>query len=138
VAVAVFDSDVLIGFLDRDDDHHSRAVERVRLALAQGARRVVCAVNLAEVLVGPTRAGTLGVVDETLRRLGLDVVAVDRGLAEGAAAVRAHVGVRLPDAFALATSIFMEQTGAHDVRLETFDHALARADRELHPRGGGP
>lgn len=134
MALAVFDSDVLIGFLDRDDDHHSRALERVRLAIAPGTRRLVCAVNLAEVLVGPTRAGTLGAVDESLRRLSLEVVVVDRGLAERAAAVRAQAGVGLPDAFALATSLHLETSSAEDVRLETFDRALARADRRLRPR----
>jgi predicted nucleic acid-binding protein len=36
VAVVVFDADVLIAYLGRDDANHSEAVERMRLALAPG------------------------------------------------------------------------------------------------------
>ena len=57
MAVVVFDSDVLIGFLNRDDAHHTDAVAQVRAALAPGTRRLLCAVNYAEILIGPIRAG---------------------------------------------------------------------------------
>ena len=57
MGVVVFDSDVLIGFLNRHDVHHDEAVERVRASMAPGNRRLICAVNYAEIMVGPARSG---------------------------------------------------------------------------------
>jgi predicted nucleic acid-binding protein len=131
VALAVFDADVLIGFLDREDAHHGAAVARVRHALERGDRRAVSTVNLAEVLVGPTRAGTLDAVGESLRRIGLETVVVDRALAERSVGIRAMTGIFLPDAFALATALDATRGGAQEVRLETFDRAVVAAARQL-------
>lgn len=139
MGVVVFDSDVLIAYLGREDANHARAVERMRQALEPATRRLVSAVNYTEVLVGPLRTGGAqhaDVVDSMFVRFGIETIEVDMALARRAAAVRARTNLRLPDAYALATAIHAEKRGWEDVRLETFDHALLKADAELRPRAG--
>jgi predicted nucleic acid-binding protein len=133
VGVVVFDSDVLIGFLNADDAHHEAAVQRMRDAMAPGARRLLCSVNYAEILIGPLRAGRHEVVDQMLARFSIETVPVDMALAQRAAAVRARTNVKLPDAFALATVIHAEHRGWPDVSLATFDEQLVKAHAGLHP-----
>ena len=138
MAVAVFDADVLIAYLNRDDAQHAAAVERVRAALGQGARRLVSAVNYSEVLIGPLRAaGRAGadLVDATFVRLGIETIVVDMALARRAAAVRERTKLKLPDAYAVATSIDAEKRGDDDVRLESFDERVVTAYARLHPSG---
>jgi predicted nucleic acid-binding protein len=136
VAVVVFDADVLIAYLARDDTHHSDAVERMRRALEPGTRRLISAVNYTEVLIGPLEAlGTAGAetVDAIFVRFGIETIQVDMDLARRAAAVRARTKLKLPDAFALATAIHAEKRGHGDVRIESFDRKLNKAFADLHP-----
>src|SRR5207245_8207827 len=84
VAVAVFDADVLIAYLGKDDASHVEAVATMQRALEPGTRRLVSVVNYAEVLIGPLRhAGPAGAatVDEMLDDLGIQAVHVDGRLA---------------------------------------------------------
>jgi len=137
VAVAVFDADVLIAYLGRRDAHHAAAVERIRRALEPGTRRLVSAVNYTEVLIGPLKAGgpsAAEVVEAMFVRFGIETIVVDMALAQRAAAVRARTNLKLPDAFAVATAIHAEHRGWEDVRLESFDEAVAKAYSDLHPR----
>ena len=134
MAVVVFDADVLIGFLARGDAHHADAVERMRAAMVAGTRRLLCAVNYAEVLIGPLRAGVQDRVEAMLVHLSIETIVVDMDLARRAAAVRERTGLRLPDAFALATAIHAERRWRDEVRLESFDERVLRAHRELGPR----
>jgi predicted nucleic acid-binding protein len=136
VAVVVFDADVLIAYLGRDDANHKEAVERMRTALAPGTRRLVSAVNYSEVLIGPLqRAGTTGaeIVEAMFVRFSIETILVDMALAQRAAAVRARTRLKLPDAFALATAIHAEKRGHADVRLESFDEKVLKAYASLHP-----
>jgi predicted nucleic acid-binding protein len=136
VAVVVFDADVLIAYLNRDDAHHADAVERMRRALEPGTRRLVSAVNYTEVLIGPLQtAGKAGAetVDAMLVRFGIETVQVDMALARRAAAVRARTGLKVPDAYALATAIHVEKRGDDDIRLESFDEKVVKAHAALHP-----
>jgi uncharacterized protein len=133
MGVVVFDSDVLIGFLSGHDPHHHAAVERVRASLAPGTRRLLCAVNYAEILIGPIRAGVHERVKTMLTQFGIETIQVDMALAERAAAVRARTNLKLPDAFALATVIHSEQRGAGNVQLATFDDKVIKAHAALHP-----
>lgn len=136
MAVAVFDADVLIAYLGSQDANHAKAVERVRKALEPGTRRLVSAVNYSEVLIGPLRsAGPAGAdtVDAMLVRFGVETIQVDLALARRAAAVRVRTGLKLPDAYALATAIHAEKRGHGDVRLETFDAKVGKAYAALHP-----
>jgi predicted nucleic acid-binding protein len=133
MGVVVFDSDVLIGFLNRDDAHHDEAVERVRTSLAPGNRRLVCAVNYAEIMIGPVRAGTQELVWQMLVQFNVETIIVDTPLADRAAAIRVRTGLKLPDAFALATAIQAEHRGGKDVEMASFDAAVLRAYANLHP-----
>ena len=136
MAVAVFDADVLIAYLGRDDAKHADAVERMRDALAPGTRRMVSAVNYSEVLIGPLRsAGPKGAdtVDAMLVRFSIETIQVDLALARRAAAVRVRTGLKLPDSYALATAIHAEKRGHDDVRLESFDVKVVKAYAALHP-----
>lgn len=136
MAVAVFDADVLIAYLGREDANHAEAVERMRSALEPGTRRMISAVNYTEVLIGPLRhAGTAGAdtVDAMLVRFGIETIPVDLPLARRAAAVRVRTRLKLPDVYALATAIHAEQRGHSDVRLESFDAKVVNAYAALHP-----
>jgi predicted nucleic acid-binding protein len=132
LGVIVFDSDILIGFLSRDDAHHNEAVAWVREALSPGNRRMLCAVNYAEILIGPLRAGAQQRVRQMLAHLNIEVIHVDPALAERAAAVRARTNLGLPDAFALATAMHAEHRGHEDVRLASFDARVLKAHADLH------
>ncbi|HEX9416578.1 MAG TPA: PIN domain-containing protein [Gaiellaceae bacterium] len=130
MAVVVFDADVLIGFLARDDVHHREAVERLRSSLEAGTRRFLSAVNYAELLVGPLRAGGASmaeIVDAMLARFSVENVPVDRELARRAASVRAQTNLKLPDTFAVATAVDAQGRGYDDVRIESFDEDVLRA-----------
>lgn len=136
MAVAVFDADVLIAYLGRGDANHAEAVERMRKALEPGTRRLVSAVNYTEVLIGPLRhtgSAGAGTVDAMLVRFGIETIQVDLALARRAAAVRVRTGLKLPDAYALATAIHAEKRGHDDVRLESFDTNVVKAYAALHP-----
>lgn len=132
MGVTVFDSDVLIGFLNRDDVHHLAAVEQVRASMEPGRQRMLCAVNYSEILVGPIRVGAQERVKQMLTQFSIETIVVDTALAERASAVRARTNVKLPDAFALATAVHAEHRGHEDVALATFDEKLLKAHAELH------
>ena len=134
MALVVLDSDVLIAYLGRNDAQHEKAVERVRLALRPGTRRLVSAVNYAEILIGPLRAAdptAAEKVDEMFVRFAIETVAVDMALAHRAASVRARTKLKLPDAFALATAIDAEERWRDEVRLESFDEDVVKAHAAL-------
>ena len=134
MALVVFDSDVVIGFLNADDAHHEDAVTVVRDALAPGTRRMLSAVNYSEILIGPIKAGkeARDHVDHMLGHFAIEIVSVDMAFAQRAAAVRARTGLKLPDAYALATAIHAEHRGFDDVRLASFDEQVLRAYAALH------
>jgi uncharacterized protein len=135
MAVVVFDADVLIGFLNGGDAHHSDAVALVRESVAPGTRRMISAVNYSEILIGPIKAGEAARdhVEAMLGRFSIEIISVDAAVARRAAAVRARTGLKLPDAYALATAVHAEHNGHDDVRLASFDGAVRRAHAQLHP-----
>jgi predicted nucleic acid-binding protein len=133
MAVVVFDSDVLIGFLNRQDAHHTAAVAAVRDAVKPGNRRLLCAVNYAEILIGPLRTGAQATVEQMLTQLAIQIIEVDMALAQHAAAVRARTNLKLPDAFALATAVHAEHRGWEDVSIASFDSTVLKAYTDLHP-----
>jgi predicted nucleic acid-binding protein len=136
VAVVVFDADVLIAFLGKDDAQHAKAVARVRRALEPGVQRLISAVNYGEILIGPLRqAGPEGAdrVDAMFVRFGIETIHVDMALARRAATVRTRTGLKIPDTYALATAIHAEKQGHAEVRLESFDQKVLKAYDSLHP-----
>lgn len=135
MAIVVFDSDVLIGFLHAGDAHHADAVALVRESLTPGTRRMLSAVNYSEILIGPIKAGKAARdhVEDMLSDFSIEIMVIDGAFARRAAAVRARTNLKLPDAYALATAIHAEHNGHDDVRLASFDDAVLRAHAELHP-----
>lgn len=127
MGIAVFDSDVIIGYLNRNDAHHDEARQIMRRASAPRTRRQICAVTLAEVLVGPLRAGRAQTIWDMVAGLSFEIIPADTGLSSRAAAVRADKNLKLPDAFAVATALSVQRGGGDDVRLETFDQEVRKA-----------
>ncbi|MBA3716757.1 MAG: PIN domain-containing protein [Actinobacteria bacterium] len=130
MAVAVFDADVLIGYLEPSDPHHTAAVARVRHAVERGARRFLSAVNYAELLIAPLRAsGRNGAdrVDEMLADLEIEVVPVDMSLGRIAAEVRERTNLTLVDAFPIAAAIHIGRRGHKDVGVHSFDEEVVKA-----------
>ncbi|MEV4418996.1 type II toxin-antitoxin system VapC family toxin [Patulibacter sp. NPDC049589] len=133
MGVVVFDSDVLIGFMNPDDVHHADAVTWMREATRPQTERWISAVNYSELLIAPLRDGKQEHVKAMLTNLSITTATVDMALAERAAAVRARTNLKLPDAYALATAIHLEHRGRADVRLATFDKKVRKAYDDLHP-----
>jgi predicted nucleic acid-binding protein len=104
MGLALLDSSIVIGALNRHDALHeaaSRAVraERDRHALA------ISALTYGEILVGPLRAGTGAVA--VVERFADQVRIVDLSpdIARLAAELRAARGLKLPDAVIVATGL---------------------------------
>ncbi len=134
MGVVVFDADVLIAYLGREDAHHIQAVERVRKALEPGTRRLISAVNYTEVLIGPLEAaGEAGaeLADAMFDHLQIEAIGVDRVVARRAAAVRTRTKLKLPDAYAVATALVAQERGDEPVRLESFDKKVIKRYDEL-------
>ena len=104
MGLALLDTSIVIGALNRHDALHeaaSRAVraERERHALA------ISALTYAEILVGPLRAGARAVA--VVERFAAQVRIVDLSpdIARLAAELRAARGLKLPDAVIVATGL---------------------------------
>jgi predicted nucleic acid-binding protein len=107
MGIAVLDTSVVIGALNRDDALHQAAsqairVERDRHALA------ISALSHAEILVGPLRVGGRAV--EVVERFAAQVriVELSPAIARLAAELRATRGLKLPDAVIVATGLRLE------------------------------
>jgi predicted nucleic acid-binding protein len=135
MAVVVFDSDVLIGFLSASDAHHGAAVKLVGESMIPGTRRLLSAVNYSEILIGQMRAGeeARDHVNTMLGRFAIEITVADSALAQRAAAVRAETDLKLPDAYAVATAVQAKADGHGDVRLASFDKAVLQAHARLDP-----
>jgi predicted nucleic acid-binding protein len=127
VATVALDSSVVIALLDEADAHHSRAVAELESAVERGDELVIASSAYAEALVHPLREQRDGLIDDFVDRLGVEIVAIDRLVAHGAAALRAQrQALRFPDALVLATAHI------RSARLLTFDEGLRRlADSKL-------
>jgi predicted nucleic acid-binding protein len=129
VARLALDADIVIAFLDAEDDQHAAAVAQLRPRLAAGDELLVGATVYAETIVRPLQQGTDATVDQFLDSAGIAVVPVDRGIGRRAAALRAkHPSLRLPDAMSLATAI------ATDSTLLTLDKKLRQLAKRVEPR----
>jgi predicted nucleic acid-binding protein len=134
VGAVVLDASVVLALLDPEDALHQAATHAVRQHRAEGARFVLPASVLAEVLVGVARLG-----DEALDQSRSQIVAafgtpvpLDESVAVNAARLRArHRSLRLPDAVVLATAQVLD---AHVVL--TGDRQWDRVDSRvklIHP-----
>lgn len=114
----VVDASVLIAHLDARDTHNQKAAALLEAAVAEplGAS----AITIAEVLVGPVRAGRLEEASAALTRLGLHEIGLGEGAAARLATMRARTRLKLPDCCVLLAA---EDREAEEVA--SFDNRLA-------------
>lgn len=120
----VLDANVLIAHLDATDAHHDRA--SALLALHADHPFLASPISIAEVLVGPVRAGLLDQATAALSQLGVSTVELGLDAPTRLAVLRAATGLKLPDCCVLA-SAERAQAG-----IATFDDRLATT---AHERG---
>lgn len=115
----VLDASVLIAHLDATDLHH----ERASALLNDAADEVLAAspITLAEVLVGPARAGKVDHGRALLHHLGVTTVPLLEDAPVRLAMLRAGTGLKMPDCCALLAA---EQTHS---ALATVDDRLTTA-----------
>ena len=118
----VCDASALIGWLDSADALHERAVAALDRAAAE--ELAAPTVTIAEVLVGPTRAGLEERALSALADLGLVEIPLE-GAAARLAELRVATGRRLPDCCVLCAA---QLTGG---AVLSFDRKLASAARSL-------
>lgn len=117
----VLDASVLIAHLDAADAHHHAAT--AILTAAAGEAFFASPLSLAEVLVGPARAGRLAAAVQALDRLGVSGVDLDEGSPVRLAELRAGTGLKLPDCCVLLAAQQVQGV------IATFDRPLATAAR---------
>lgn len=120
----VLDANVLIAHLDATDAHHDRA--SALLALHADHPFLASPISIAEVLVGPVRAGLLDQATAALSQLGVSTVELGLDAPTRLALLRAATGLKLPDCCVLASAEH-SQAG-----IATFDDRLATT---AHERG---
>ena len=115
----VLEASILIAHLDDADVHHPRATAMLLSAATDDEDVAASPITLAEVLVGPARAGRLEQALAALRQLGVIGVDLPTDAPARLAELRAATGLKLPDCCVLLAAT---QTGA---AVATFDAALA-------------
>jgi len=101
----VLDADVVIGALDASDAYHPLAAERFLTWEEASTARLLSAVTLTEVLVGPaTEPTVLRGARRAIAALGIAVHAPNEAIAVEAARLRGRHPISLPDAYLLATA----------------------------------
>lgn len=118
----VLDASIIIAHLDSQDAYHERA--RALLLRTPDEPLAANPLTLAEVLVGPSRAGLLDRAEAALEQLGLRTIALPADAPRRLATLRVETRLKLPDCCVLLTA---QQT---DGSLATFDDRLAAAARE--------
>lgn len=114
----VLDACILIAHLDAADVHHTRATALLLSTASNDEDVAATPTTLAEVLVGPARAGRIAQAVAALRQLG--VISVDLPIDAPAqlAELRVATGLKMPDCCVLLAAM---QT---DAALATFDAAV--------------
>jgi predicted nucleic acid-binding protein len=104
MGVALLDTSIVIGALNRDDALHEAASQAVREERDRHAL-AISALTYAEILVGPLRAG--GPAVEVVERFSeqIQIVELSAGIARLAAELRVGRGLKLPDAAIVATGM---------------------------------
>ena len=113
----VLDTSVLIAHLDSTDAHHRTATQLLRACEYESLG--VSPITMAEVLVGPARAGRLAAVEAAIDELGVGIVPLVDSSPGRLASLRASTRLTLPDCCVLLAA---ELAGGS---LATFDARLA-------------
>lgn len=120
----VLDASILIAHFTDGDVHHDRATQL--LADHRGHDYVASVVTIAELLVGPARAGRSADAVEALTRLGVTPIGVGTGDSAKLADLRATSNLKLPDCCVLLAA------QSNSAAVVTFDDRMLRAARELN------
>jgi len=120
--VIVVDASVLIAHLDATDLHHERASALLHNAADEAL--AASPITLAEVLVGPARAGMVDHGTALLHDLDVTSVPLLEDAPVGLAVLRAGTALKMPDCCVLLAAA--QTHGA----LATFDDRLATAATE--------
>ncbi|WP_168220115.1 MULTISPECIES: type II toxin-antitoxin system VapC family toxin [unclassified Salinibacterium] len=117
------DASVVIALLDAGDPHHDRAADLFREHAATGF--ILHPLTLAEILVGPVRAGRAHRLLSDLRAMGIINHESPAGEPLLLAELRATTGLKMPDCCVIATA-------AHaSAPLASFDEQLTRVAADL-------
>lgn len=119
----VLDASVLIAHLDGSDRHHRKA--RALLEANSSEPFGASPITLAETLVSPARAGRLEDAEAALRRLEVEELPLRTGAPPRLAAMRAEVGLKMPDCCVLLAA------QDHEGTVASFDSRLQAAARKL-------
>jgi predicted nucleic acid-binding protein len=118
----LLDADVLIGALDGNDAHHSRARELLTRWREGQEACAVTVVNLTEVLVAPSAdTAQLAAAREAIAALGVTIHQPNEAIGVEAARLRQRHPISLPDAYCLATAKY---TGS---AVASFDQKILKA-----------
>jgi predicted nucleic acid-binding protein len=117
--VIVLDAGALIALLNNRDAHHEWALQMFIDTVAEDL--AISALNLAEALVHPTKAGRYQEFMESIQGLGLEVQGLDQADVSSLATLRAESGLRMRDSIALHLAL------RSDSALATTDRALGKA-----------
>jgi predicted nucleic acid-binding protein len=120
VGTLILDASVLIGLLDREDPHHSSAVDAVEAADRAERQLITPASAYSEALVAFARADRIADARVAIGAMGITVAPLTATIAERAAIVRAtRSSLRLPDAIVLATAdVLVGELLTYDEKLE--------------------
>lgn len=130
MGLSVLDSSVIIAFRDSNDRHHAAVVGVLKEAAVRDALAVPVIVY-AEVLVGAIRKGRRhAATAERFFREATRLEPATPEIARSAARIRAKHGVRLPDAFVIATGIELEAD-----QILTADRRWTRVDPRVRVVG---
>jgi predicted nucleic acid-binding protein len=121
--VIVLDASVLIAYLDAEDAQH-QAAESL-LAREIDDEFTANPLTLAEVLVGPTRAGRLEAARSALRELEVSERPFPVDTAVRLARLRSDTGLRMPDCCVLLAAVGVS------ARVAAFDDRVIRAAEGL-------
>jgi predicted nucleic acid-binding protein len=118
----LLDADVLIGALDGNDAHHSRARELFTQWHKDKDACTMSVVNLTEVLIAPSAdVARLAAAREAIAALGVTVHQPNEAIGVEAARLRQRHPISLPDAYCLATA---KHTG---FTVASFDEKILKA-----------
>lgn len=117
--VIILDANLLIGFLDASDSHHTSSLNLLERRFADGFGASV--LTVAEALVHPTRTERQDAAMAAILSIGVQLISLEASEAAALARVRNTYRLRMPDAVALHTAL---STGS---ALATFDEAVAAA-----------
>lgn len=121
--MSTLDASLLLAHFTTDDVHHGEATGF--LAGHVEEEHFINPLTLAEVLVGPARAGMLNEAYQAVADLGINEQALPDDAAPHLARLRVQTGLKMPDCCVLVTA---RQTGT---AVASFDNRLRRAAEAL-------